>query len=252
MFPRYYNFDSLLFVSKLIEFYLSFVQFISKALLRRHQTVHNGIKEFSCPQCTYETSHKSNLERHCLRVHSLVIESPKQSKQKDNHKKICSTNGSLSSSQSSVSSESELNSSQELVSSHETVAKNSSDSLNSQKSTDNSFVSKNNRIEYKPNRFEDNSLALSQNDCFKIHSFEDMRISDEDSPNHRRVRLCLRPYKCLICWLLFESQLEYFEHQLLTDHMIEDSEQKERLEVIRAAAVLTQIKRSKSHPVLNV
>ena len=110
------------------------------------------------------------------------------------------------------------------------------------------------RMEYKPNSFKDNSVVLSQNNYFKIHSFEDMRISDQDSKsdNNRRVRLCLRPYKCLICWLLFESQLEYFEHQLLTDHMIEDSEQKEELEVIRAAAVLTQIRRSKSHPILNI
>lgn len=42
--------------------------FCRKALLKRHYSVHSGYKEFSCQHCTYQTSHKSNLERH-MRVH---------------------------------------------------------------------------------------------------------------------------------------------------------------------------------------
>ncbi|XP_066979019.1 zinc finger protein PLAG1-like [Macrobrachium rosenbergii] len=42
--------------------------FCRKALLKRHFSVHSGYKEFSCHFCGYETSHKSNLERH-MRVH---------------------------------------------------------------------------------------------------------------------------------------------------------------------------------------
>lgn len=38
--------------------------FCRKALLKRHLTVHNGRKDFSCSKCDYATSHKSNLERH--------------------------------------------------------------------------------------------------------------------------------------------------------------------------------------------
>ncbi|CAM1332793.1 Uncharacterised protein at_DN2400 [Pycnogonum litorale] len=43
--------------------------FCRKALLKRHQTIHNGMKEFTCTICDYATSHKSNLERH-RKVHA--------------------------------------------------------------------------------------------------------------------------------------------------------------------------------------
>lgn len=33
--------------------------------------VHSGRKEFSCDYCMYATSHKSNLERHCQRLHGV-------------------------------------------------------------------------------------------------------------------------------------------------------------------------------------
>ncbi|CAD5119429.1 DgyrCDS8041 [Dimorphilus gyrociliatus] len=38
--------------------------FCRKALLKRHLAVHSGKKDFTCTQCDYATSHKSNLERH--------------------------------------------------------------------------------------------------------------------------------------------------------------------------------------------
>ncbi|CAG2119599.1 unnamed protein product, partial [Medioppia subpectinata] len=47
--------------------------FPRKALLRRHQTVHNGIKEFSCADCMYEnrlgSNRKSNFDRHMKSMH---------------------------------------------------------------------------------------------------------------------------------------------------------------------------------------
>ena len=42
--------------------------FARKALLKRHLSVHTGLKDFRCSLCSYETSHKSNLERH-MRTH---------------------------------------------------------------------------------------------------------------------------------------------------------------------------------------
>lgn len=39
-------------------------RFCRKALLKRHQSIHNGRKDFVCSDCGYSTSHKSNLERH--------------------------------------------------------------------------------------------------------------------------------------------------------------------------------------------
>ena len=33
--------------------------------------VHSGRKEFTCEYCEYATSHKSNLERHCQRLHGV-------------------------------------------------------------------------------------------------------------------------------------------------------------------------------------
>ncbi|XP_064638437.1 histone-lysine N-methyltransferase PRDM16-like [Lineus longissimus] len=38
--------------------------FCRKALLRRHHSVHSGVREHVCDMCDYATSHKSNLERH--------------------------------------------------------------------------------------------------------------------------------------------------------------------------------------------
>ncbi|KAK7070566.1 hypothetical protein SK128_009589 [Halocaridina rubra] len=49
--------------------------FCRKALLKRHFSVHSGYKEFSCHFCGYETSHKSNLERH-MRVHRKPSTTP--------------------------------------------------------------------------------------------------------------------------------------------------------------------------------
>ena len=42
--------------------------FSRRALLRRHQSVHTGLKDFHCDLCCYASSHKSNLERH-LKTH---------------------------------------------------------------------------------------------------------------------------------------------------------------------------------------
>lgn len=57
---------------ELVTFYnLPIIPFVtcSRALLKRHMSVHNGHKDFECTECTYASSHKSNLERHLIRVH---------------------------------------------------------------------------------------------------------------------------------------------------------------------------------------
>jgi hypothetical protein len=211
--------------------------FHRKALLRRHQTVHNGIKDYSCEECMYETSHKSNLERHCFRVHNLMISNskPYSKYNKTDDKKYGlegSPNWSANSEMwspvsSTTTSESELSSSQELVSSQEY-------SYNEYKAKDPSVVSNSQQM-------ASESHAVIDKEVF---GSDYCQLTDEDLKcDNKKLRLCLRPYKCLICWLLFESQLEYFEHQILTDHMIKDSEE---LEVIEAAAVLTQFSISKS------
>src|SRR5690348_3759056 len=43
----------------------------SRALLKRHSSVHTGRKDFACEfdECPYTSSHKSNLERHVIRKH---------------------------------------------------------------------------------------------------------------------------------------------------------------------------------------
>ncbi|XP_013793797.1 zinc finger protein 596-like, partial [Limulus polyphemus] len=46
-------------------------RFCRRALLRRHMSVHNGLKEFSCELCIYATSPKSSLERHQFRIHEI-------------------------------------------------------------------------------------------------------------------------------------------------------------------------------------
>jgi hypothetical protein len=203
-----------------------------KALLRRHQTVHNGIKEFSCPKCSYETSHKSNLERHCSRVHSIDIAFLKINKSKKSLTSETSNCDNQQSSQSSTnfSETDEFSSSQEMVSSHESLC---------QKFKSSSLEKRNNHSSEEPD-LEIKSQSINAN-LIKSKSLDD--ISSKETIN-KKLRLCLRPYKCLICWLLFESQLEYFEHQLLSDHIIQD---KEELEVIHAAAVLTQLRRSASN-----
>lgn len=40
-----------------------------RALLKRHMSVHNGLKDYVCSLCAYASSHKSNLDRHIQRVH---------------------------------------------------------------------------------------------------------------------------------------------------------------------------------------
>ena len=51
--------------------------FCRKALLKRHRSVHTGVKEHACDICHYATSHKGNLERH-RRVHTKRREVRKQ------------------------------------------------------------------------------------------------------------------------------------------------------------------------------
>jgi hypothetical protein len=202
-----------------------------KALLRRHQTVHNGIKEFSCPKCSYETSHKSNLERHCSRVHNIDIALLKINKSKKNLTSETSNCDNQQSSQSSTnfSETDEFSSSQEMVSSQESLCqKFKSSSLENIKN-----------VSLEEPYLEIKSQSIDVN-LIKSKSLDDISSKELKTVN-KKLRLCLRPYKCLICWLLFESQLEYFEHQLLSDHIIQD---KEELEVIHAAAVLTQLRRS--------
>ncbi|CAG7728382.1 unnamed protein product [Allacma fusca] len=46
--------------------------FSRRALLKRHQSVHTGIKDFKCDYCTYSSSHKSNVVRH-LKIHRDII-----------------------------------------------------------------------------------------------------------------------------------------------------------------------------------
>jgi hypothetical protein len=199
-----------------------------KALLRRHQTVHNGIKEFSCPKCCYETSHKSNLERHCSRVHNIDIAFLKINKSKKNFTSETPNCDNQQSSQS-FSETDEFSSSQEMVSSQESLC---------QKFESSSLEKRKNHSLEEPD-LEIKSQSINAN-LIKSKSLDDISSKELKTVN-KKLRLCLRPYKCLICWLLFESQLEYFEHQLLTDHIIQD---KEELEVIHAAAVLTQLRRS--------
>lgn len=47
--------------------------FRRKALLARHVAVHNGRKEFLCPQCGYASCNKSNLDRH-IRRHAVGLD----------------------------------------------------------------------------------------------------------------------------------------------------------------------------------
>lgn len=39
-------------------------------------SVHNGHKDFVCSECSYASSHKSNLERHLIRVHGQILQLP--------------------------------------------------------------------------------------------------------------------------------------------------------------------------------
>ena len=227
---------------------IDWLVYCSKALLRRHQTVHSGIKEFACPKCSYQTSHKSNLERHCLRVHHLIVRNHNsQKKLKIKPKLIGKAKLKIKRAKPSQCppSDTDLTTSQQLVSSHEQqLLTTSTESLAS------------NLIEYKPQLIEaaedapieliepNISTPIDSKTSTETDTCTDTEPIGPTKCDNKKLRLCLRPYKCLICWLLFESQLEYFEHQLLTDHMIKDSEQMERLEVIRAAAVLTQFSRS--------
>jgi len=50
-------------------------RFSRRALLRRHESVHTGFKEFTCHLCSYASSHKSNLERH-FKTHSAFTFTP--------------------------------------------------------------------------------------------------------------------------------------------------------------------------------
>ena len=44
-------------------------QFASRTSLRVHQLIHSGVK-FSCDECKYKSSSRSNLYRHIMKVHS--------------------------------------------------------------------------------------------------------------------------------------------------------------------------------------
>ncbi|XP_054153952.1 zinc finger and SCAN domain-containing protein 20-like [Oppia nitens] len=215
--------------------------FPRKALLRRHQTVHNGIKEFSCGNCMYETSHKSNLERHCFRVHNMIIGSNGNTKTDKNIDIIGSPNDSQYNSRISCLNQenSEISSSQESMPSSDLYCNDIS--FQCSQSSNCSVESSSDR---QTHQCQSHTLDKS------VFSKDYIKLTDDELQCHnKKLRLCLHPYKCLICWLLFDSQLDYFEHQLLTDHMLED---KDQLEVIRAAAVLTQFRRAKSRPVSGI
>ncbi|XP_013793353.1 zinc finger protein 845-like [Limulus polyphemus] len=154
-------------------------RFCRRALVRRHMSAHNGLKEFLCELCTYATSHKSNLEKHQFRIHGIP---------EKKHRKRNSV-----SKQSGKSSPSSLG-------------------LTSREEKDKSLkISNNQYIVYTPELpesiLEEPSITMAED----INRRE-TKGTDGISLTKENIRLCCFPYKCFECNIVFKKQSDYIFH----------------------------------------
>ena len=231
-------------------------------MLKRHKSVHDGIKEFICSKCTYATSHKSNLDRHCLKIHKMEVIGSKDNIKKQ--RKIKQQNGksqsnsSLELSLSNSYSQSEISSEIEnhLSYSHETIT-------SSQESLINKF---NNAKIYDVAIRDSKDLfaesCLIMNDHLLIHHEEvitdnhigtddedgdddddsddsdDGKADDDNDKSNNRIRLCPQPYKCPTCQKSFKSQIDFSKHSIQVHNQTDAQDP----EILNAAKVLTEFK----------
>ncbi|XP_013793499.1 gastrula zinc finger protein XlCGF7.1-like [Limulus polyphemus] len=153
--------------------------FCRRALLRRHMSVHNGLKEFYCELCIYATSHKGNLERHQFRIHGI----PEKKHRKRNS--VSKQSGASSSSSLGLSSREEESNGEKL--------------------------SNNQSIVYTPELPDSTSEEPSITMAEDINRSE-TRGTDRISPAKENIRLCCFPYKCLKCNSVFKKQSDFISH----------------------------------------
>ncbi|XP_013793775.1 zinc finger protein 816-like [Limulus polyphemus] len=156
--------------------------FCRRALLRRHMSAHNGLKEFLCELCIYATSHKSNLERHQFRIHG--IPEKKHRKRNSVSKKL----GASSSSSLGLSSREEESNRWKFIK-----------------------VSNNQSIVYTPELPESSSEEPSITMAEDINRSEP-KGTDIIAPTKENIRLCCFPYRCLKCNSVFKKQSDYIIH----------------------------------------
>ena len=241
-------------------------------MLKRHKSVHDGIKEFICSKCTYATSHKSNLDRHCLKIHKMEVIGSKDKIKKQRIIKQqngkSQSNSSLELSLSNSYSQSEISSEIEnhLSYSHETIT-----------SSQESLINKFNNAKIYDIAIRDSKDLFSEsclimNDHLLIHheevitdnhigtddddddeddddDDEDDDDSDDDSDDgkadndndksNNRIRLCPQPYKCPTCQKSFKSQIDFSKHSIQVHNQTPDAQDPE---VLNAAKVLTEFK----------
>ena len=205
----------------------------SRALLKRHMNVHSGNKEFQCLRCAYATSHKSNLERHVIRLHGsdaikdISILYPKS--RSSYGSRGVSILKKKSSSMLLINNQKASDSNEEEITSHRIL-----------KSSSVLDLSKVKQGEDEPSQLVVD-VAADETDT----DGEGVVESSCSSQGSNKSRLCPKPYKCFSCHNSFETQTEYACHSyictLMESAVIDHP-------MFMAALALTQMKRAGSEP----